>query len=93
MTTLLLVSRSIFFIAVVLYIYYFSRRKKSNVEVHMWLTIVVGMLAALVGQLIEVNLGKTAWNSIQISFYLYCALIIYSLWKLSLEFKKRPGRG
>lgn len=89
MTILLMISRSVFFIAVVLYIYFFSRRKKYNVVVQMWLTVIVGMLAALVGQLIEVNLGKTSWGSIQINFYLYSALIIYSLWKLSKELKER----
>ena len=89
MTILLMISRSVFFIAVVLYIYYFSRRKNNYVVVHMWITVVVGMLAALVGQLIEVNLGKTSWGSIQINFYLYSALVIYSLWKLSKELNKR----
>lgn len=89
MTILLMISRSVFFISVGFYLYYFSRRKKHNVVIQMWLTIVVGMLAALVGQLIEVNLGNSSWGSIQISFYSFSALIIYSLWKLSLELKKR----
>lgn len=89
MTILLMVSRSVFFIAVVLYIYLFSQRKKKSVIVQMWLTVVVGMLAALSGQLIEVNLGKTSWASIQINFYLYLALVIYSLWRLTKELKKR----
>lgn len=89
MTILLMISRSVFLISVVLYLYYFSRRKQHNVVIQMWLTIVVGMLAGLVDELIGVNLGNSSWGSIQISFYLYSALIIYSLWKLSLELKKR----
>lgn len=89
MTLILMVARSIFLISVVLYIYYFSRRKKHNVVIQMWSTIVVGMLAGLISQLAEVKLGNLSWNSIQISFYLYFALIIYSLWKLTLELKRR----
>lgn len=89
MTIILMISRSVFLISVALYLYYFSRRKKHNVEIQMWLTIVVGMLAGLVGGLIDVYLGNYSWSSIQISFYLYTAAISYSLWKLSLELKKR----
>ena len=89
MTLILMVARSIFLVSVVLYLYYFSRRKKHNVVIQMWSTIIVGMLAGLVSQLVGVKLGNLTWNSIQISFYLYCALIIYSLWKLALELKRR----
>ena len=89
MTILLMISRSVFLISVVLYLYYFSKRKQHNVVINMWLTIIVGMAAGLVGQLIGVRLGNSSWGTIQISFYLYFALIIYSLWKLSLELKKR----
>lgn len=89
MTILLMISRSVFLIAVVLYLYYFSRRKKQNVIIQMWLSIIVGMFAGLVGQLIGVYLGTFSWGSIQISFYLYSVLIIYSLWKLTLELQKR----
>lgn len=89
MTILLMISRSVFLISVVLYLYYFSRRKKHDVVINMWVTIVVGMTAGLSGQLIGVYLGNFTWASIQISFYLYFALIIYSLWKLTLELKKR----
>lgn len=89
MTILLMASRSVFLICVVLYLYYFSRRKQHNVVIQMWLTIVVGMLAGLAGQLIGVNLGSFSWSSVQISFYLYLSLIVYSLWKLSSELKKR----
>lgn len=88
MTILLMASRSVFLISVVLYLYYFSRRKRHNVVIHMWLTIVVGMLAGLAGELIGVKLGNSTWSSIQMSFYLYSALVVYSLWKLSLELKK-----
>ena len=89
MIILQMISKSVFLICVVLYLYYFSRRKQYNVVIQMWLTIVVGMLAGLVGELISVNLGNSSWGSIQVSFYLYFALIIYSLWKLFLELKKR----
>lgn len=89
MTTLLFIARSVFFISIALYIYYFSRRKKHDVVIQMWLIIVVGMLAALVGQLTEVNLGISNWGTIQVSFYSFSALIIYSIWKLSVELKKR----
>lgn len=89
MKILLMISNSVFLISVVLYLYYFSRRKQYDVVIQMWLTIVVGMLAGLVGELIRVNLGNFSWGSIQISFYLYLGLIIFSLWKLSLELKKR----
>jgi len=89
MTIFLMASRSVFLICVVLYLYYFSRRKQHNVVVQMWFTIVVGMVAGLVSQLIGVYLGNSSWSSIQISFYLYFFLIVYSLWKLSLELKKR----
>ena len=86
---LLMISRSVFLVSVVLYLYYFSRRKKHDVAIQMWLTIIVGMLSGLGIELIGVNLGTSSWGSIQISFYLYSALIVYSLWKLSLELKKR----
>jgi len=89
MTILLMISRSVFLISIVLYLYYFSRRKEHNVVIYMWLSIVVGMIAGLSGQLIGVYLGNFSWASIQISFYLYFAIIIYSLWKLKLELKKR----
>ena len=78
MIILQMISKSVFLICVVLYLYYFSRRKQYNVVIQMWLTIVVGMLAGLVGELISVNLGNSSWGSIQVSFYLYFALIIYS---------------
>lgn len=89
LSILLLISNSVFLISVVFYLYYFSRRKKQDVVIQMWLSIVVGMLAGLVGQLINVSLGNYIWSNIQISFYLYLALIIYSMWKLFFEFKKR----
>lgn len=89
MVILLMISRSVFLISVVLYLYYFSRRKKHNVVIQMWATIVAGMFAGLVGELIGVNLGDFSWGSEQIIIYLYSALIIYSLWRLSLVLKKR----
>lgn len=89
MSILLGFSRSIFFISVALYIYYFSRRKKHDVVIQMWLTLIVGMLANLAGQLINVNQGNYNWDSIQISFLLLTAIVLYSLWKVSIEFKKR----
>ena len=89
MTILLMISKSVFLISIVLYLYFFSRRKKYNVVIQMLLTIVVGMFAGLVGELISVNLGNSSWASIQIRFYLYLALIIYALWQLLKELKKR----
>ncbi|TGE34920.1 hypothetical protein E4K67_27950 [Desulfosporosinus fructosivorans] len=89
MTTLLLVSRSVFLISVGLYLYYFSRRKKNDVVIQTWLTIVVGMFAGLVSALVDVNLGNYTWDSVRISFFLYSGIIIYSLWKLFQELKKR----
>jgi len=89
MTILLMISRSVFLISVVLYLYFFSQRKKKNVVIQMWLSIIAGMFAGLVGQLISVYLGEVTWASIQISFYLYSVLIIYSLWKVSTVFRKR----
>ena len=89
MTILLLVARSVFLISVGLYLYYFSRRKKNDVVVQMWLTIVVGMSAGLVSALVDVNLGNYTWASVRTSFFLYSGIIIYSLWKLSIELRKR----
>ena len=89
MTLLLMVSRSVLLISVGLYLYLFSQRKKSDVIIQMWLTILVGMAAGLVSALVEVKLGSYTWASVQISLLLYSGIIIYSLWKLSLEFKKR----
>ncbi|MHB8072815.1 hypothetical protein [Desulfosporosinus fructosivorans] len=89
MTILLLVSRSVFLISVGLYLYYFSRRKKNDVVIQTWLTIVVGMFAGLVSALVDVNLGNYTWDSVRISFILYSMIIIYSLWKLFQELKKR----
>lgn len=92
MTLILMIARSIFLISIVICIYYFSRRKKHNVVIRMWSTIVVGMVAGSITQLAEVKLGNLSWNSIQISFYLYFVLIIYSLWKLTLELKRRRAK-
>ncbi|HZK84788.1 MAG TPA: hypothetical protein VFC58_08945 [Desulfosporosinus sp.] len=89
MIILLMISRSVFLISIIFYLYYFSRQKKHNVVIQMWLSIVIGMLAALAGQLIGINLGNFTWGSIQISMYLYAILIMYSLWKLSTELGKR----
>jgi hypothetical protein len=89
MTLILMVARSIFLICLVLYIYYFTRRKKHDVIIQMWSSILIGMLAGLISQLAGVKLGNVSWNSIQISFYLYCALIVYSLWRLLIESKRR----
>ena len=88
MTTLLLISRGVVLMAVALYVYYFFQRKR-DVAIHMWLIIVVGMFAGVVGQLIDVHLGNARWESAQFSVYFYIALILYSVWKLSAELKKR----
>ncbi|HZK55607.1 MAG TPA: hypothetical protein VFC84_15670 [Desulfosporosinus sp.] len=89
MTILLLVSRSVFIIAIVLYLYFFTQRKKHNVVLQMWISIIVGMLAGIMGQIIGVYLGDFSWSSIQFSMYLYAALILYSSWRLLSVFKKR----
>lgn len=89
MSIILMTSRSIFLICLVFYIYYFTRRKKHDVVVQMWYSIVIGMIAGLISELVGVKLGNVNWNSIQISFYLYCALIVYSVWRLFFELQKR----
>ena len=89
MALLLIITRIVFFISVGLYIYFFSRRKSHDVAIQMWLTIAVGMLAGLLSAIIDVNLGNYTLSAVQISLALYSAAIIYSLWKLSLELKKR----
>lgn len=89
MTLLLMISRSVLLISVGLYLYFFSQRKKKDVVIHMWLTIVGGMSAGLVNALVDVNLGNYTWSAIQISIVLYAGIIIYSLWKLSIVLKNR----
>jgi len=39
MMILLMISRSLFLVSVVLYLYYFFRRKKHDVVIQMWLSI------------------------------------------------------
>ncbi|HBV87912.1 MAG TPA: hypothetical protein DEF42_14925 [Desulfosporosinus sp.] len=89
MTTLLMISRGLLLACVLFYIYYFIRRKRQNNVIKMWIIIVVGLLAGVVGKLIEVNLGYSTWSSIQISVLFSIALMGYSAWKLSLELKNR----
>ncbi len=90
MTVLLMITRIVLLISVVLYLYFFFRRKQQkNVVIKMWLIIIVGLLAAVIGRLIEVNLGTSDWGSIQFSIYLSLAILSYSVWKLSAELKKR----
>ncbi len=89
MSILLMVLRSIFVLCVVLYLYYFSKRKKYGVTIYLWTIIIVGMSSGLLIQFIEVYQGTSQWSSIQISAYFYLALILYSIWKLISELKKR----
>lgn len=89
MTTLLMISRGLLLVCVLLYVYYFIRRKRQDNVIKMWVIIVVGLLAGVVGKLIEVNLGYSNWGSIQLSFVFSLALMGYSLWKLSSELKNR----
>ena len=89
MTILLIISRSLILIFLVFYIYFFTQRKKHNVELQMWLTIIVGMIAGLSDKLIGINQGRYTWSSVQLSLLFYLALIIYSFWKLTIELKKR----
>lgn len=88
MTILLLISRVVVVIAVALYAYYFFKRK-DNVAFQMWLIIVIGMLAGVAGQLLDVKLGNIGWGKAQYSVYFYIVLISYSLWKLFGEYNKR----
>ena len=88
MTTLLLISRGVVFICVALYAYLFFQRKR-DVALHMWLIIIVGMVAGVAGQLIDVYLGNARWGLAQYSVYFYVGLIVYCSWKLSVELKNR----
>jgi len=72
MKILLFSARSVFLIAVALYLYFLSRRKKQDVVVQMWACIIVGMLAGLAITLLPVVIGTATWASIQYSFLLYC---------------------
>ncbi|AET68759.1 hypothetical protein Desor_3256 [Desulfosporosinus orientis DSM 765] len=89
MSIVLGVLRSVFFLAVALYIYYFTRRKQHDVVIQMWFAIIVGMFASLAIQLVNVSIGKLSWSSIQISFILLTGILIYSVWKAMTELKKR----
>ncbi|SHH83703.1 hypothetical protein [Desulfosporosinus lacus] len=84
--------RSIFFIAIGLYIYFITRRKQHDVVIQMWVTIIVGMLANLAIQIIDLKLGISKWESVQISIFLLTAIVVYSLWKLSIELRKRHSK-
>lgn len=88
MEILLLITRGILLLCVILYIYYFTKRKKENVLIKMWVIILVGLIVGVAGRLIDVKLGNLTWNSIQISLVLSVALIGFSVWKLLLELKK-----
>lgn len=88
MEILVMISRGVLLLCLILYVYYFMRRKKENVLIKMWLIILVGLIVGAAGRLIDVKLGNLTWNSIQISMLLSVALIIFSVWKLSLELKK-----
>lgn len=79
----------IFLVSVGFYLYYFTRRTQRDVVIKMWMAIVVGMLAGMASQLMGVKLGKISWSSVQLGVYLYSALLLYSLWKLTQEWKKR----
>jgi len=84
--------RSIFFIAIGLYIYFITRRKQHDVVIQMWVTIIVGMLANLAIQIIDLKLGISKWEPVQISIFLLTAIVVYSLWKLSIELRKRHSK-
>ncbi|MDA8222719.1 hypothetical protein [Desulfosporosinus sp.] len=84
--------RSIFFIAIGLYIYFITRRKQHDVVIQMWVTIIVGMLANLAIQIIDLKLGISKWESVQISIFLLTAIVVYSLWKLSIDLRKRHSK-
>ncbi|MCB8816353.1 hypothetical protein [Desulfosporosinus shakirovi] len=84
--------RSIFFIAIGLYVYFITRRKQHDVVIQMWVTIIVGMFANLAIQIIDLKLGSSNWESVQISIFLLTAIVVYSLWKLSIELRKRHSK-
>ncbi|HZK55608.1 MAG TPA: hypothetical protein VFC84_15675 [Desulfosporosinus sp.] len=89
MTILLIISRSVILISLVVYIYFFTQRNKQNVELQMWFTIIIGMIAGLSDKVIGIQQGRYSWSSVQLSLLFYLALIIYSFWKLTIELKKR----
>lgn len=82
MSVLIMALRSIFVVCVLLYFYYFTKRKKHNVSMYMWGLIIVGMASGLLIQLIGVYQRTVQWSAGQISIYLYAIVIIYSIWKL-----------
>ncbi|AFQ44434.1 hypothetical protein Desmer_2517 [Desulfosporosinus meridiei DSM 13257] len=81
--------RSVLFICVILYIYYITRRKKNDVVIQMWLTVIVGMLSSLAIQIVNVVMGNAIFESVLLSISFLVALIAYSIWKVTREFKKR----
>jgi hypothetical protein len=89
MKILLFSARSVFLIAVALYLYFLSRRKKQDVVVQMWACIIVGMLAGLAITLLPVVIGTATWASIQYSFLLYAAFFVYAIWKVLILIKAR----
>ncbi|KGK89860.1 hypothetical protein DP73_09540 [Desulfosporosinus sp. HMP52] len=81
--------RSVLLICVILYIYYITRRKQNDVVIQMWLTVIVGMLSSLAIQILNVVMGNSILESVLLSILFLAALIAYSIWKVSGEFKKR----
>ncbi|SDH14857.1 hypothetical protein [Desulfosporosinus hippei] len=81
--------RSVLLICVILYIYYITRRKKNDVVIQMWLTVIVGMLSSLAIQIVNVVMGNSILDSVLLSILFLAALIAYSIWKVSRELKKR----
>lgn len=81
--------RSVLLICVILYIYYITRRKKNDVVIQMWLTVIVGMLSSLAIQIVNVVTGNSILDSVLLSILFLAALIAYSIWKVSRELKKR----
>lgn len=89
MTIVLAFFRSIFLLSIGFYIYYISRRKRHDVVIQMWLTVIIGMLSSLAIQAINLYLGNSVWESMQISFILLTVIVFYSFWKLLIELRKR----
>jgi len=53
----------VFITCIGLYMYYFSRRQQKGVVVRLWITVVVGLAAGLLSQILGAVLGKVQWSS------------------------------
>ncbi len=79
----------VFLSSVLCYLYLFINRKRRNVVIQMWVTVIIGLTSGLISQLLGPILRKTTWNSISFGIILYSILIPYSIWKLWAEWRIR----